>query len=279
MDTAAAPASPMSHVHSGHDTAVSAKQTRIKEMDIADMNKSFLYINPAATGMRQTLALILCMTVMPFLQGFAQHGDAWSLLHSIQKEYDRVNDYSAAVSVHLSIPGFSVPDMNVTVYFRKPDNFHVESDGFAMVPRDVLHFHPSMFQPGDYDIVDRGTRELRGVPCRVISLLASSDTARLQRATLMIDAAKKRILRLEADPLRAAPATADFTYTVVDGHNVPASITIKMEAPSMMRRMGAAPGTKQNTQGEKAVITLTYSKYRINKGIADDVFRKTIKSK
>jgi hypothetical protein len=209
----------------------------------------------------------------------AQESDAWKLLKTIQGDYERVNDYVVDIRATMKVPGLSVPEMQATMYFRKPDKVHVESERFAMLPRDAVMFHPSLFKPEEYDALAQGEAVIRGTTCRKIKLLAKSDTVRLQRIQLYVDPVKREILRMETDPGEAASASADFTYLRAAGHTMPATITIEMKSPMTMRRSGVK---QKNDTGEKekpAKIALTYSNYRINKGIPDAVFSGKAKQK
>ena len=54
-------------------------------------------------------------------------------------EYDRVQDYMVDAKVTVSSPDVHVPEMNVKIYFKKPDKLHVESkSGFAVLPKQGL---------------------------------------------------------------------------------------------------------------------------------------------
>jgi hypothetical protein len=204
----------------------------------------------------------------------AQESDAWKLLKGMQNDYERINDYVVDIRATMKMPGLSVPEMNATMYFRKPDKVHVESERFAMLPRDAVMFHPSMFKPEEYDALSQGDAMIRGTNCRKIKLLAKSDTVRLQRVQLYVDPVKREILRMETDPGEAASASADFTYLRSAGHTMPATITIEMKSPMAMRRSGVKPRADKEEKAEPARIALTYSNYRINKGIPDAVFSK-----
>ena len=206
---------------------------------------------------------------------FAQEQDAWTLLRAVQKSYDRIQDYSATIKAEMNIPGMRAPSMEATLYYKKPDKVHVESKGFAMLPRSVVMFQPSMFTPEAFDAVVQGRQTIDGVQCSKVKLLARSDTIALQRAMLYIDPVKRRVLRMESDPAEAAEAVVHFTYTTVDGIDLPATVRLEMDAPMNMRRSGAKPKA-QNENGaaaQKSTVVLRYSNYRVNKGISDSVFR------
>jgi hypothetical protein len=224
----------------------------------------------------------LLFLILPFFGSTilrAQESDAWKLLKGMQSDYERINDYVVDIRATMKMPGLSVPEMHATMYFRKPDKVHVESERFAMLPRDAVMFHPSMFKPEEYDALSQGDAMIRGTACRKIKLLAKSDTVRLQRVQLYVDPVKREILRMETDPGEAASASADFTYLRSGGHTMPATITIEMKSPTAMRRVGVKPKSDNGEKAEPANIALTYSNYRINKGIPDAVFSKKAKQK
>ncbi len=202
----------------------------------------------------------------------AAQGDAYALLDRIQAVYARINDYRADITASVDMKGLSVPEMKATVYFKKPDRMHIESDGFAMLPRDAVGFHPDMFEKEQFDAVIQGKEKIAGVSCVKLKLLARDDSVRLQRAMLYVDPARDVVLRMDADPGQGASAQAEFTYTKVQGkYWLPSAIDITMDAPMRMRRPGTKP-RGDNNDG-KARISLRYTNYVVNKGISDSVFK------
>jgi len=199
--------------------------------------------------------------------------DAYTLLERVQSEYGAINDYRVEVEATVDMQGLSVPKMTATMYYKKPDKVHIESEGFAMLPRDAVGFHPDMFEKEQYDAVIQGEETIQGAACVKLKLLARSDSLRLQRATLFIDPARNVVLRMDADPGEGAAARADFTYNRVQGkYWLPKTIAISMSSPMHFRR----PSAKKKTESDsgKATINLKYKNYVVNKGISDSVFKK-----
>ena len=227
-----------------------------------------------AMNMIRLLSLaILLATLVPLLPAQTQ-ADAAALLDAVRAQYDRVNNYKARIHAVIDMTGLSVPPMDAVMYFKKPDRIQIESDGFAMLPRDAVGFHPAMFKTDEYDMVVQGTETIGGVPCSKVKLLARSDTLRLQRAMVYVDARRALILRMDFDPGAGASATADFTYTRIDGkYWLPSRIDVKMDSPMRGRR----PGQSKKPDGsnpEKANIRMTYTDYVVNRSIPDSVFDK-----
>ncbi len=195
------------------------------------------------------------------------------LLERVQQQHDRVRDYQVDISATVDMERMQVPEMNARLYFKQPDKVHIESDGFAMLPRDAVSFRPSMFDTEQYDMVIQGTETIRGIRCTKLKLLATSDTVRLQRAMLYIDTKRDIVLRMDADPGAGASAMADFTYTKVNGmYWLPKAITLEMDSPMSFRRPGVKRKSKDSAPA-KAKITLSYTHYVVNKGIPDSRFK------
>jgi hypothetical protein len=215
---------------------------------------------------------LLCVCIFLPVTILAQQ-DAGELLDEVKAQYVRVNDYKVRINAIIKMKGLSVPPMDATMYFKKPDKIHIESDGFAMLPRDAVGFHPAMFNKDDYDLVLQGSTLIQGVACTKVKLLARSDTIRLQRAMIYVDSKRALILRMDFDPGAGASATADFTYAFVENkYFLPSRIEIEMASPMHRQRPGHKPTTDENSDEQKARITMNYSSYVVNKGIPDSVF-------
>ncbi|MCB2205631.1 outer membrane lipoprotein-sorting protein [bacterium] len=216
---------------------------------------------------------VLSFLLLTFMTQVSQaQGEAVALLERVQTIFSRVNDYQVDIRATVNMKRLNVPDMEATLYYKKPNNVHIESDGFAMLPRDAVGFDPLRFEKDMYDAVIQGTEKIGGVTCTKLKLLARSDTIRLQRITLYVDTKRDIVLRLDADPDGGAAAQASFTYTHVDGkYWMPERIDISMPSPMNFRRPGAKK--KKDDGDSKATVTVRYSNYVINKGIPDSRFK------
>ncbi|MFA6235593.1 MAG: hypothetical protein WC824_15600 [Bacteroidota bacterium] len=220
---------------------------------------------------RILIPLLFAVSILPFRVDAQQ--DAGAILDAVKAQYERVNDYKVQITAVIKMKGLSVPPMNASMYFKKPDKFQIESDGFAMLPRDAVGFHPAMFNKDQYDLMIQGSAQVQGISCTKVKLLARSDTIRLQRAMIYVDTKRALILRMDFDPGSGASATADFTYAFIDNkYFLPSRIDIEMASPMRWQRPGQKIKSDENTDDQKARITMNYSGYVVNKGIPDSVF-------
>ena len=220
------------------------------------------------------LAVLIIAGLAQAPRAFTQNpADAVAILDAVKAPYEKIRDYTVDIRAVVKMTGLSVPPMDAVLSFKKPDRVQLESDGFAMLPRDAVAFHPAMFETDAYDMVVQGSGKVQGIECTKVKLLARSDTTRLQRAMLFIDTKRALILRMEFDPGAGAKASATVSYTQVDGkYWLPARIDVEMDSPRQFRRPGQQTPSNARAQAEKARITMTYHNYVVNHGIDDAVF-------
>jgi hypothetical protein len=198
-------------------------------------------------------------------------------LRNLQNEYAKINDYVADLNVVVDVPGVKMPPMDAKIYFKKPDKVHLDATGFAMLPRDVVGFNPSVFTEEFFDAVVQGEEMVDGARCLKVKLLAKSDTMRLQRVMLLVDQDRWIIIRMTTDPLQGNSAEAFFTYAFIENkYFLPSSIKLKMAlAPNVGMHGGRNKfQDNKNTERKNASVILTYKNHRVNKGIDDAMFSK-----
>jgi hypothetical protein len=194
-------------------------------------------------------------------------------LKNVKTTFNKVKDYSADLSVSFKNLGMKIPPMNAKVYFKQPDKIHLESEGFAMLPRDIMTLNPNAFDETMWDLVIQGTEDVQGVQCIKLKMLAKSDTMRIQRATLFIDPVKWILRKLASDPAQGAAADAVFTYQTIEGkYELPSNIRIEMSG-AMMRRGKKDFKQEKPENAPKGEVLVQYTNYRVNRGISDSVFK------
>ena len=204
---------------------------------------------------------------------------ASNVLANVGREFDKVNDYTVDLSAVIDMPGMKVPPMKARMWYARPDRMHLETDGFAMLPRDAVALNPRIFSEDLYDAVLQGEESINGTRCLKLKLLARSDTLRLQRVMLFVDPTRWIILKMNTDPSQGGSAEISITYAYVDNkYFMPSKVLLRMQTPEgagrgMMRKKfppkGEGAADKAN---QPSTVTLSYTNYRVNKGIADEVF-------
>jgi hypothetical protein len=225
----------------------------------------------------RTLFLVLVLFPLALFTVQAQKNvSPGEALKNVKATFNKVKDYTAELSVSFKDLGMKIPPMKAKVYFKQPDKIHLESEGFAMLPRDIMTLNPNAFDETMWDLVIQGTEDVQGVQCIKLKMLAKSDTMRIQRATLFIDPAKWILRKLASDPAQGAAAEAVFTYQTIDGrYELPSEIRITMSGAMMRRGKKPMKDVKpaEDDHSPKGEVLVKYANYRVNKGISDSVFK------
>lgn len=206
----------------------------------------------------------------------AQSKDPNKLLKALEAKFEKVKDYQAEVDVRLDMEFIKVPPTKGKVYFKQPDKFKFESDGFAMLPKQSTNFSPMQLLKGDYTSVFVRNEKIDGNSLDVVKLVPNNDTSNFIISTLWIDAANSVISKVETTTKKSGTVKTEFTYTPT---TIPLPTVLKLsfnlgEANLPENPMNSKKETDQNRRPTriKGLVIMTYSNYKINKGIPDKLF-------
>lgn len=206
----------------------------------------------------------------------AQTKDPNKLLKALEAKFEKVKDYQAEVDVKLDMEFIKVPPTKGKVYFKQPDKFKFDSDGFAMLPKQSTSFSPMQLLKGDYTSVFVRTEKVDEKYLDVVKLVPNTDTSNFIISTLWIDAANSVISKVETTTKKSGTVKTEFTYAPT---TIPLPTVLKLsfnlgEANLPENPMNNKKETEQNRRPTriKGSVIMTYSNYKINKGIPDKIF-------
>ena len=78
------------------------------------------------------------------LVGFtnAQVKDAEQILNEVKDKFNKIKDYEVDVSIFVDVDFLKVPESNAKIYFKQPDLVKLDSEGFALLPKEGVNFSP-----------------------------------------------------------------------------------------------------------------------------------------
>lgn len=202
-------------------------------------------------------------------------------LESFERKYSGLKDYTANVQVHFDIEALQAPDMQAKLYYKSPDKMKVESKGVFFFPRDAGYFNPSRFKPEDYEIqlLEHFTYEGR----KAVRLqLTPKEMKRVsQRYILTLDIDRNLILRINLLTDVGREITATIDYGKFGDFELPTHIELQFnlpqtEANEMREYIPFGPGSK--TKQVTGKVEITYSNYKFNSGLSDEIFLETQKN-
>jgi len=194
---------------------------------------------------------------------------------ALEKKYERLQDYSADVTVHFDLETFKAPDMQGRLYYKRPDKMKVESKKIFFFPKEGAYFNPALLKRENFEITlmehlmlnARNAVRLRVTPRKTKMLN--------QGFILTIDPDRQLIREIEITQAGGREIKAVIAYGEFAGFDLPTRIQVSIDIPMP----DSHPPTEydQFVPKEKRVkgtIDLSYANYRVNSGIRDEIFQK-----
>ena len=226
--------------------------------------------------MKKYLVFVLLIASVNLL---AQQKDANKLLEALKQKFDKVKDYQADISVKVDISFLKVPETKATIYFKQPDKVKIDSKGFAMLPKQSINFSPVELLNGDYNAFYVKSETIDNRKLEVIKIIPNNDSLDIILSTLWIDESNSIIRKVETTGKRSGTTTIGLNYEN-PAYSLPSKVTFSFNLGNMTMpkqpqtqndpdEHGGDHGRRQSLSG---TVTLSYSNYKINKGIPDSFF-------
>lgn len=206
---------------------------------------------------------------------FAQ--DATVLAKLLKTKLDKVKDYKAAARLKTDVSFIKVPESNVTVFYKAPDQFKIKKeDGIILMPKggNAVNLN-GLFAGNDYVAVDAGAAELQGQSVRVIKILPSNETYGIVVATLYVDEKALLIRKAVTTTRDQGTFTMEMNYEKYASLGLPTEVKFLFSTKDYKLPKGIAfdydaGNSKQKTaqtlpQGQ-GMITIQYLNYQVNQG-------------
>ncbi|HUI09598.1 MAG TPA: hypothetical protein VL221_04670 [Bacteroidota bacterium] len=206
-------------------------------------------------------------------RGGDQEGD--SILRSVDARLAPVHDYTVTLDVVADIERMNVPPMHATMYFKQPDKIHIDAEGFAMLPREGLQ--PSFGKLlSRFTVAGVGKDTVDGVPVKKVLLQAKSDRTFPRSLLIDVNTGRWTPERIVTTGRGDRVATITFAYVQVEGVWLASEMKadFSIAAPdSAEPELPAAP-MRPPQNPRKGTVTVTFTNYRLNTGLGDDIFSK-----
>lgn len=235
------------------------------------------------------MKLIVGLFLFLIQSGFSQSKDAEEIIKSVISNFNKVNDYQVDVKIKVDVEFIKVPETKAKIYFKQPDKVHLESEGFAMLPKNGMEFSPSSLIKKDYTAIYEQDVDLNGLKTSVVKVIPLGDHGEVILSTLWIDQQKQVIRKVESTTKTNGTFTIDFSYDDNIKYPLPSKIIFsfnmdKMNIPSTINgQTNNEKSDKKNINSDsrtKGKVIVYYSNYLVNKGVSDSIFEeKNKKSK
>jgi hypothetical protein len=221
------------------------------------------------------IIMLLCMSV------FSQSKDAEKILDKVKAELNKIDDYSVDVKIIVDVDFLKIPDREAKIYFKKPDKIHIESEGFAMLPKEGLTFSPISLLNSNHTSFYVKEDTLNGIVTSVIKVIPLDGKSDVILSTLWVDTKRDIILKIESSRKPEGTFTLNLYYLKpVKGLWLPSSMvftftfdrSILPKSFNLENDSDLKKAIQDSTKSRTGKVILEYSNYEINTGIPDKIF-------
>ncbi len=240
---------------------------------------SRMSINRSNNLIQRTILIGVFLTCIFAPISFSQP-NASEILNRVESRFKEIQDYSAEALVSVEMERLRIPRRKMKIFFKQPDKFHLESEGFAIIPRAGLGFIPSQLQHEKYDAQLISVDTIETHPSYKLRLILKdshkTDLLPVQSFYLWIDKENFVIRKIETATSEGRSVSGAFDYGMVDKkYLMPSNIVVSLQnlfendedIPDM-------PGRESRLRRlpRAGTITITFTKYLVNKNLPDNLF-------
>ena len=236
--------------------------------------------------------------IMPYVTANQGEDDyAKTIIEKTELQYRLINDYQVRMTISMKIPAFRMPKKKYTVFFKQPDKIKIKSKGFGLLPRTGMFTSPSENFDNLTDIVinkdslglGSSSVMLRGnLIVDSLAIKMPNDYAKVTfkpTVDVTIDTSKWVITGVvtKIDTIKIMQINNEYGF--VDGeHFLPVRSTVEYFVKDariskwLKKDIGTIIGNQQSidpvSDMVRGEISVTYNKYKVNRGINDSIFKK-----
>ncbi len=206
------------------------------------------------------------------------------LIANVKFNIDKVNDYEAVARMVTNVSFLKVPDADVIVYFKRPNKLKIKNEkGISFVPKGAVSINLNNILSGTkHTPIDAGTDKIGNTIVRVVKLLPEDDNADVVLSTIYIDETALVILKAKTTTRANGSYVLEMTYGKYAAYGLPDKIIFSFDTKDYKLPKGVTfdfdDGTQSNktaadkTKNKNGKAEITFSSYKINKGVAEEVF-------
>jgi hypothetical protein len=213
--------------------------------------------------------------------GFSQSKDPEAILNKVKAEFSKIEDYTVDVKVKVDVDFLKMPDREAKIYYKQPDKIHIQSEGFAMLPKEGLNFSPLSLLNSNYTSFYVREDTLNKIVTSVIKAIPLDGRSNVILSTLWVDTKRDLILKVESSRKPEGTFTIDMDYLKTEkGFWLPSSLvfTFSIDRSILPRKFNfdtdsdLKKAMEDSTKVQTGKVFIDYSNYKVNTGLSDEIF-------
>ena len=232
---------------------------------------------------------ILFLSLLFSSIGYLQPKNPDLILENVKKEFDKIEDYKVDVKIKVDVDFLKMSDRKATIYYKKPNKFHIDSDNFALLPKSGLNSSPLGFLDYKYNAYYMREDTVNGRITSVIRVIPLEGDADVILTTLWVDTARNLILKVESTRKPQGTFYIEMDYQKTNkGFWLPSSMkfSFTVERGLFPGRSNKEKNTIDTSKAEDRTVEprtgyvyLKYSNYEVNIGLSDSIFEEKDENK
>ena len=213
--------------------------------------------------------------------GFSQSKDPEAILNKVKAEFSKIEDYTVDVKVKVDVDFLKMPDREAKIYYKQPDKIHIQSEGFAMLPKEGLNFSPLSLLNSNFTSFYVREDTLNRIVTSVIKVIPLDGRSDVILSTLWVDIKRDLILKVESSRKPEGTFTIDMDYLKTEkGFWLPSSLvfTFSIDRSILPRKFNfdtdsdLKKAMEDSTKVQTGKVFIDYSNYKVNTGLSDEIF-------
>lgn len=226
---------------------------------------------------KKILPLILVFSILLF----SQSKEPEKILENVKAEFDKIEDYTVDVIIKVDVDFLKMPEREAKIFFKKPDKIHIESEGFAMLPKEGLNFSPLALLNSNYSSFYDREDTLNRIVTSVIKVIPLEGSSDVILSTLWVDTHRNLIMKVESSRKPQGTFVIDLDYLKTEkGFWLPSSMifSFSIDRSILPRKFNfdtdsdEKKAQEDSTKTRTGKVFLDYSNYKINTGLPDEIF-------
>ncbi len=201
-----------------------------------------------------------------------------NILQHLRSTFAEIEDYTVMLDVTSNIRQVRVPQMKVKAFFKQPDKLHLESRGFAMLPRESMLLNPNRFNREDFYMTLLGKETLKDMETFKLELVPRKDSIKVRKLILWVDPLRWIILKIDSITWQGQSFEVTFKYDkFLEKHWLPvkASVMVDLSGFKGFSHFHDRPEWEEKKEAsgdKKGEVIVRFYEYRVNTGISDSIF-------
>lgn len=199
------------------------------------------------------------------------------ILDKVKSNFDLINDYSVEVIGKIQIPKAEIPDIKAKIYYKKPDKFHIESEGFSILPKRIINFDPQSLFGSNFKSLLMGEKEIDGKKHFEIKIIPDDSLNPNSLITVYVDSKNFTVRKIILSGTGVKKIESDLFFKLIDNkfwmpEKIETTFEFNLFRFPRFKKMNKELNNQSNLP-QQGVISLIYSNYVINNGIDDKIFK------